>query len=216
MPHPVFFLLLAALSLSGCVSRPLSLTQPPQQTILSADRVALPTTFFNGCPYVDLMINRKGPYRFLVDTGADAMVITRRVAREARISFSRKHVAQNFGASGEFEMQWMGWINRIESSLFLLRGVSTSIAGPKTPYFDQKIRDAYFGGILGISTLHDLVLEIDYPERKVSVTRVGSTTLSAESGIPFTGPRPLVTITTPSAKYPTVSTTIDTGSEGGI
>jgi hypothetical protein len=108
----------------------------------------------------------------------------------------------------------MGWVKRVESSGFSLSGVSASIAGPKTPDFDRKMGDLYFGGILGMTPLHEVLLEIDYPGRKVSVGRIGDSSLSRDSGTPYTGTQPLVSITTPSVENATTDALVDTGFEG--
>lgn len=184
--------------------------------MFAADRVELPTTFVNGCPFVELKINGHGPYRFLVDTGADLTHVTPRVAREAQIPSSQKSVGKAIGAGGQFEYQHIVTINRIEALQFSLSMVSASIVSPESARLGETRGVKDFGGVIGMRALQNVLLEIDYPQRKVSLVRPGSATYPAENGIPYTESRPHVTITTPSIKNPTAATLIDTGADGGF
>ena len=58
---------------------------PPDRLSLSAPNVSVPLTFFGGRPVVEVMINGKGPYRFIVDTGAAGTVISNELARELKL-----------------------------------------------------------------------------------------------------------------------------------
>ncbi|MEO5959780.1 MAG: hypothetical protein ABIR80_11725, partial [Opitutaceae bacterium] len=55
-----------AFALGGCVT---VATFNPQQTILAADRVELPTLKGAGPLSIEAKINGVGPFRFVVDTG---------------------------------------------------------------------------------------------------------------------------------------------------
>ncbi len=209
----LFVLLIASFALSGCISRPLPFLQPPKQTTLSADRVELPTTFIKRMPYVELKINGKGPYLFLVDTGAVGMAVSPRVVREAGILFSRKHTTNIGGAGGHHErLHWVK-VDRVEAPLFSLSKVGAVMLG--AGYADAIERHVAnnFGGIIGMAALQDVLLEIDYPKCQVSVARLGSTILAAESGLPYKGVSPVVTIATPSAKHATTTALVDTGAD---
>lgn len=164
IPHVVLFV--TALALDGCVIYPPDFLRPPNATSLAADRVDLPTTFVFGCPFVDLKINGRGPYRFLVDTGAEVMTVTPRVANEARIPNSRGYVAKAIGAGGQFEYQRIVTINRIESPGLLLSAVSASILSPEFARFGEVRGVKDFGGVIGMRPLQNVLLEIDYPDAK--------------------------------------------------
>ena len=208
--------LIASFALAGCVSRPLRLDQPPRESKLAAVRVELPAVFKNGRPYVDLRVNGKGPYRFLVDTGAEGTSITRQVAREAGISFSREYAAVVHGASGQSERQFMGTVDRIESPGLSFEVVDVAILTPASAALLAPRDDKLNGGILGMSTLRNVRLEIDYPAKKISLVRLDGEALPAGTGIPYTGNRPHVTIATPSSKHATTTALIDTGRESGF
>jgi predicted aspartyl protease len=214
IPHVVLFVM--ALALGGCVIHPPDILRPPDATALAADRVDLPTTFVFGCPFVDLKIDGKGPYRFLVDTGAEVMTVTPRVAHEAQIPNSRDYVAKVNGAGGQFEYQRIVTISRIESPGLLLSAVRASILSPEFACLGEVRGVKDFGGVIGMRALQNVLLEIDYPRRQVSLAKPGSVAYPAENGIPYTEFRPHVTITTPSVRYPTTTAVIDTGGDGGF
>ncbi len=213
MRNALFVLLLAGFGLCGCVVRYQRLDQAPRQTRLSADRIILPTTFIKDRPYVELKINGKGPYLFLVDTGALGVSITPQVAREARVATSRKYVAKIIGASDDVEGQLMGLAGRIESPGFSLEVVAVTILSPESA--DLLLdRSGLAGGIIGMSAFRDVLLEIDFPQRKVSVAKRSGTTTPPGTGIAYTEQTPHVTLATPSAQHGTITALIDTGGDG--
>lgn len=209
-------LLLTSLALSGCASLRWRLDQPPRETILAVERVELPATFIGGFACVDLSINGKGPYRFIVDTGVEGMGVSARVAQEAGLIFSQKHTFRAYGSGGQMENLPIATVAQIECSHFLLSGVKVCIMGSEIEEAVARRGVANFGGFLGMPPLQDVLLEIDYPRQTVSVARLGSGILAPKQGIPYGGIAPLVTITTPSAKHATVTAMIDTGSVYGI
>lgn len=221
MRSAVFVLLwLTSLALFGCSSPLARIYQPPEQTILATERVELPTVFLKGMPYVELKINGKGPYRFLVDTGASCMAISPRVAREADVGFTPAKVRLE-ASSGAFVDLTTADIDRLEAPGFTLKGFQSAVLTLETTQ-QLGTEEDYVGGIIGMGTLRHVLLEIDYPHHKVSVARLDSATPPLESGHPFsgTGPyavvRPRVMFATPSAKHPLINVMIDTGSAFGF
>jgi predicted aspartyl protease len=208
-------LLLTSLALSGCMSRPPRLDQPPKETTLSADRVDLPAIFIGGRPCVDLTVNGQGPYRFILDTGAEGTSISPQVAREARISRSRRYVARIWGAGGQSQRAYLGTVNRIESPHFSLREISVTILSAEN-MAQMSAHGEINGGILGLSALREVLLEIDFPRQTVSLLRPGSAWPPSETGLPYTGSTPHVTIATPSTRHATTDILIDTGSSSGF
>ena len=215
-----FLLLITSLALSGCRSWSWRLNQPPEQTILAAERVELPTVFLKGMPYVELKVNGMGPYRFLIDTGAVTTSISPRVAREAHVSATPMKVTIA-GATGSSEEQSIVVLDRLEAPLFSLGGIQVSVFSPETAK-QMEWDENQIGGLIGMATLKEVLLEIDFPQHKVSVAKLGSATPALECGQPFegTGPnatvRPQVQFVTPSTKHPLLLVLIDTGSEFGF
>ncbi|MDQ5979775.1 MAG: hypothetical protein QG602_2750 [Verrucomicrobiota bacterium] len=208
-------LLLASFALSGCMSRPPRLDQPPGETILSADRVDLPAIFVGGRPCVELKVNGQGPYRFILDTGAQATSITPQVAREAGVLIARRYVARIGGAGGHSKRAYLGAVKRIESPRFSLGEIGVTILSDEN-VVQMSAYGEINGGILGLSALRDVLLEIDFPRQTVSVLRPGSTSPASETGLPYTGSTPHVSIATPSTRHATTEILIDTGSSSGF
>jgi hypothetical protein len=213
---PFVLLLSTGFALSGCTSLRWRPDQPPKQTILGAERVELPATFINGFACVDLQINGKGPYRFIVDTGVEGMGVSTRVSGEAGLVFSRKHTFDVHGAGGHRENLPIATVDQIDCPHFSLRGVNVVIMGSEIEDAFAKLGIVNFGGFLGMLPMSDVLLEIDYPRQTVSVAQLASGTPAPEPGIPYWGIVPFVTITTPSTKHATVTAMIDTGSIYGI
>jgi len=204
------FPFVALLALTGCVLPPPSPVEQPDKMTLTGDRVELPTVFVKGCPYVALKVNGQGPYLFVVDTGSDGMCISPLVAQEAHIGSSRYRAAVT-GASGQVENLPSVLLDRVEAVSFSLEGVGATLMSPETARLLALGLDQKFGGLLGMTALQSVLLEIDYPRRQVSVGRIGSVDLPVTEGLPYTGTMPQVTITTPSAKNATTTARLDTG-----
>ena len=202
-------LFVTSILLSGCVVR-LSTLQAPLKTKLSSDRVELPTTFVNQCPCVDLKINGKGPYRFIVDTGSAVTNISERIARESGSVVSKKIIARVSGATGKYENQPTAIIGRLESEGFFMKGVAVVVWQSGSAWGDG------VDGIIGMAALQDVVLEIDYPKQKVSLSRPENVSLPISEGISYSGLLPQVTISTPSSEKPKIEAVIDTGADEGF
>jgi len=200
--------------LSGCVVRTLRLDQAPEKTELTAARVELPSIFTDG-PYVDLRVNGTGPYRFLVDTGSDGTSITMEVARAAGISASRKHSVDVMGAGAQFERRSMAIVDRIHSSGVTLEGMAVTVLTAESAALQAPHNGIPNGGIIGMSTLRDVRLEIDYPLQKVTLVRLDQPPPAGVS-IAYTKTCPQVTIGTPSSLHAMVPALLDTGAAGGI
>ncbi len=214
------FLLLTCLALSGCMSSPERFFRP-KQTILAAERVELPTVFINGMPYVELKINGKGPYRFLVDTGAAFIAISPRVAREAHVRGTPTKVNIE-GSTGASEDLSIVTIDQVEAPGFILKGIQGISLSLELIQRFESLWGSPFDGIIGMATLQQVLLEIDYPQQKVSVAKLDSATPSLESGHPYSGTgeyaavRPYVKFATSSVKQPLITVQIDTGEYGGF
>jgi len=209
-----FLPLIVLVVMCGCISLPPPLpSEEPNETVFTGDRVELPTVFFKGRPFVELKINGQGLYRFLVDTGADGMCITPLVAREAHTPAPR-YSARLTGANGGTEALPIVLLDRVEAPSFSLHGVGAYILTAETAARLGSQVDKNFGGLIGMSALQNVLLEIDYPERKVSLIWPGKDRFPVADGIPYTGTTPHLWIATPSATHPTLLVLLDTGLGG--
>src|SRR4051812_30302735 len=119
-------LFITSFILSGCVVR-LSIDRAPQKTTLSADRVELPATFVDRRPCVDLKVNGKGPYRFIVDTGSIVTNISERIARESGIVVSRKIIARVSGVTGKYGNQPTAIVGNLECEGLFMKGLAVVV-----------------------------------------------------------------------------------------
>ncbi len=55
---------------------------PPERIVVPANGVSLPMADLDGRPLVEVAINGKGPYKFILDTGADETVIDENLKKE--------------------------------------------------------------------------------------------------------------------------------------
>lgn len=207
--------LIVSFALAGCIVRPLRLDQAPEKTALAAGRVELAAAFTDGRPYADLRVNGAGPYRFLVDTGSEGTSITPEAARAAGISAYRKDSVVVTGASGQTERHFMGIVDRIQAAGVSFDMIAVTIMSAESAAMLTRHDDTLNGGILGMSTLRNVRLEIDYPRKRITLVRLDQEP-PAGTGIPYTENRPHVVIATPSSKHATTTALIDTGAQGGF
>ena len=82
-----FWLLSASLAFA---QHPPVATPPPDNISVPAAGESVPMLNFGGRPVVEVMINNKGPYRFIFDTGASVSVIDTSVAAELSLGDAPK------------------------------------------------------------------------------------------------------------------------------
>src|SRR5262249_21976508 len=58
---------------------------PPGKVILARKEIEVPLQLFGKRPVVEIMINRKGPYRFILDTGAGGSVVDEALITELQL-----------------------------------------------------------------------------------------------------------------------------------
>lgn len=158
--------LLLALTLAACVT-PRDPQAPPEQTALTAERVVLPSTWLDEYAFLDVLVEGKGPYRFLLDTGATATAISSRVA-------SRLPPRQNGGTvsvrgahgtvTDSHSLLNIETID-IDGCVFRDLGVVVIDLDPVSDMMGRRL-----DGILGYPLFRDCVLTIDYPERRVELS----------------------------------------------
>lgn len=120
-------------------------------------------------PMINVMINGKGPLRFIIDTGASLTVISDRAAEQLGIKpVARGGNARAIGGSGTFPIIY-GLLDsltigeaRIEMVPIYIRTVYTS---PETPESERA------DGYLGLSILSNFAMTLDYRARQLILDR---------------------------------------------
>lgn len=174
----VALLVLAASSLAG---------QNTGQAAMQDAVHSAPIDLTHGKPFVMVMIDGQGPFRFLIDTGTGAQVL---VAPELadRLHLPRAGEARLTDASGLAD----------QSTNFVLIE-SLSFAGTQFNWIEGvehqlPDQDGACDGLLGFALFRDYLLTLDFPNRRITL---GSGELSPDhSVLPFRMPDgiPIVTL----------------------
>jgi hypothetical protein len=139
-----------------------------------------PLEIIHDKPYVSVMVNGSGPFRFLVDTGTGGQVlVTPALAEELQLpATGRAHLTDPSGLG-----QQRSEISRIES---------LNIAGVEFPEVDAVVHnlygDANCQGVLGFTLFEDYLLTLDFPGRRMMLTRGKISVDSGGSVLPFRMP----------------------------
>jgi hypothetical protein len=115
---------------------------PPQSLDLGAAPVAVPLVGPVTMPLVDVLVNGRGPYRLLVDTGANVTLLQGRVARELRLPVLRP------GRESQLVR-----VERLEIGAARFTGL---VAGARDWRED-------IDGVLGFNLFSGCLLTFDYP-----------------------------------------------------
>ncbi len=181
----VLCLIAFLLLLPGCVSTrfsaPADLALPPGGADLGAE-------LCNGLLWVDVMIDGRGPYAFLIDTGAEITVIDTAVAHELfGESIRSAGLSRAQGASGR-TARLDGWIRVAELSVGGMVARELDVIAMDL----SRVADALgrpFDGVVGYPVFRDAVLVVDYPNQSAAaLSHAAYDTLhGAPASIPLLG-----------------------------
>ncbi len=120
-------------------------------------------------PFVKVMINGKGPFRFVIDTGASLSVISDQAARRLGLRVvARGGMARAVGGSGSFPISY-GLLDSIEIGTAKVETVPVYIrtvhSAPEVP--ENERADGY----IGLSVLASYLISIDYQNRVLKLDR---------------------------------------------
>ena len=129
----------------------------------------IPFDLVNHRPFINLMVNGKGPLRFVVDTGASLSVVSDTVAANLGIKpVARGGNARAVGGTGSFPIVY-GLLDsimigeaRIEAIPVYIRTIHTA---PDTPV------DERADGYIGLSVLANFGVTIDYQSKQMTLDR---------------------------------------------
>jgi predicted aspartyl protease len=173
----------ALLVVGACLS-PSALTLPAQ------DALALPAQdeshiarmdVVHGKPYVMVMVNGRGPFRFVVDTGTGAQaLVTPELADELGLpAAGQAHLNDPSGRGGKSAP-----VVLIES----LEVAGVEFRGVRAVRHVVNGEDGACDGLLGFTLFRDYLLTLDYPNRRMTL-EVGALTADGENRVlPFRMP----------------------------
>lgn len=163
-PAPLLVLLLMALGLTACET---DLPQAAPKFIAITSPTAIPIRVESHMPIVTVMINGKGPYNLILDTGSPTLALRPDIANELNLpkgtvvgtEFARsiggvdtvsfRHIRQMF--LGEVEFQ----------------NLDAKLVDLPADYLGSAIR---IDGLLGLRVFSQLLLTIDYPNSQIILT----------------------------------------------
>jgi hypothetical protein len=155
-------------------------------------------------PHVQVMVNGKGPFTFVLDTGTggDALV-TRHLAEQLSLPIAGEKLVDD--DSG---------VKPRKVPAFRLDSVSVAgvefknVSAGESPEFDKD-----FDGILGFTLFRDYLLTLDYPNQKVTLAHGSLPAADGKDILAFTMPdkRPFIELIIDSRK---VEVCVDSGGQG--
>jgi hypothetical protein len=208
-------LVLLCMGLSGCLGGGHTgrLPDAPSRTVLAGPvRVRL-CSAPDELPVIEVPVNGCGPYLFILDTGTEGLVLSRRILSQIKPRASGKTVTMNTQAGPRpLGAQYRINVVRIGSAEFHnLRACSANLSDIEA-LVGQKL-----GGVLGIGIFADCRLTIDYPAQQVLLELSGSGASAGEDAhkmvMPIDiseGPRPHIVLDIGGTK---VRAAIDSGSK---
>ncbi len=130
---------------------------------------AVPFDLINHRPFIKIMVNGKGPLRFVIDTGASLSVISDKAAGRLGIKpVSRGGNARAVGGSGSFPITY-GLLDSITMGEAKIEAVPVYIRtvhiAPDTP--ENERADGY----IGLSVLANYAMTLDYQTRQMTLDR---------------------------------------------
>jgi len=139
----------------------------PAKVTLAAEEVSVPLSFFHNRPVVEVRINGAGPYEFILDTGAGGgSVLNAGLSKELDLPVRGKVQLMSPGGSRPMDADVVGIETleiggiRISNGTAQAADLSGALGVPGMPR-----------GVLSIADLKDLLLTIDYPGKRLIVSR---------------------------------------------
>jgi predicted aspartyl protease len=195
---------LVVVAAAGCAP-----AAPPMRAKLPRGGIDVPVEMWADVPTVQVMVNGRGPYRFVVDTGATPPVgISTDLARELGLPTSGGRTVLRAG-NDQFVRLAQTRVRSLALGEALFEDVPAVVGDVNVPGY---------AGLLGMRLFEGSVLTLRFPGRRLLV-RPGRLdpadpdTFAAR----FVGDRPTVPVTPPLRGRPrTLHALIDTGSNGGV
>ena len=152
---------------------------------------------------VEVKINGRGPYRFLVDSGADSSVVGLRIARELQLPVGTPATLHSMTATSRVDRVLVDELSFGPSKIRNL----------EVPALEE--RDLGGAGMIGIDALVEQRLMMDFEEKKIKVedARRPAVMLDGEIVVTARRRRGQLILTQVSAAGVPLEAVIDTGSE---
>ncbi|MDE3199582.1 MAG: aspartyl protease family protein [Acidobacteriota bacterium] len=195
-------LVILTLSVSG-----LPLTVPAQHPSTATPLHAAPMDLDYGKPYIQVMVNGKGPFRFVVDTGTggDALVSPALATQLHLPVVGQANLSDPSGLGSKSAP--IVFIDSLEFAGINFTGVRAVDHG----FFAEA---GQCDGVLGFTLFRDFLLTLDFPNRQIVLTRGALKPDGGKSVLPFRMPHgvPIAALTLDG--FPPVEAQLDSGGGG--
>ena len=139
--------------------------RPPRPEIALPDTgVSLPMTFVGGRPVVEATVDGKGPYPFVLDTGASGAVVSAAFAKERGWEAVGRARVQSPGSPTATETELFR-IARLELGAARVSGLTAAAADLSGPFPGKE--DPI--GVLSAGMFAGYLVTIDYPGKRVQI-----------------------------------------------
>ncbi len=133
--------------------------QPVARIAESARPYVIPFQPFYGLMLVEVQVNGQGPYRFLVDSGATATVLSNALLDELKIPTLSNAVTSCVGGTGKTTTR-LAKVDRLKVDELEVSNLPVSS-------FDNTIFAELIDGVLSTADLADFLITLDYPDQKI-------------------------------------------------
>lgn len=124
-----------------------------------------------GFIFADVMLNGQGPFRFLIDTGADASLISYELVKKLKLEpvESRKRVFETSQKKATINTA-LYLINELTLGTATLRHAPFIASNTASDDF-QLLQGLEIEGIIGTNLFHDVILTVDLPNNRLVLNK---------------------------------------------
>ena len=163
----------------------------PREVVVPEAGTTLPMGDAGGRPTVDVMIDGKGPYRFIVDTGAHISVIDTALNDELALPAAP---GVRGAAPGGGPAPAIVTIAELKVGDTVLRGMIGAVMPLSTLLQKLNLESEAPRGVLSASSFPGYLVRFDYPSRRISIARGALAEDDSKTVFAYTTEEPLPTV----------------------
>lgn len=133
--------------------------------------IEIKLTSERGFPMVDAYLNQQGPFKFLLDTGADSSIISYELAKKLKLEpfESKKQTFETAHKKAEIrtDLYIIPLLRLGEAAIKHAPFVASNTASDDF----QLLQDLNITGIIGANLFHDIILTLDLPHQKMILSQ---------------------------------------------
>lgn len=132
----------------------------PEKTILHQP-VTVPMTLTSGIPEVEVRINGRGPFRFILDTGASSLTVSQELAERLALPTVTSTKITSVTPVASVDLGHPRTVRELRLGSAVFQNIDAAAADLSSLQMGQ------LDGILGISVFADCRLTLDYPAKRI-------------------------------------------------